>query len=459
MRASLWLTGILMVTAGCEPAFSKQPSEVSVIYGQLTEVQRAEVFQWGQAYWEQVETGAVSAFVFSDPLMNSHLFNPLRATRATLERLKLWESTDCDQIIVAATPADEVLWEKRTRLKESMIDGKFVTDAVENYSGTQVHLDKLFIELPGNSATAQFEGSKLVSAGVHLDTADSVLGVAPPAQLGVYPPMTLELFATQASLTEAAPGLAAGCTNRTEAQKLVTGLPSRADQLELAIHAHMESLGLPAVTQRYDVSFGVYGSLPVIIVFHHDVINIVDGINGNVVGPYPTGSSINPLNHLSWHPEWDPTTSARAFNSSGCELKYAGSWTPWTPAPADVITPIPGLPGVGPSSLPGRPHDIRWDFTPPAGTTPGFCTSKYTRVVSVNPCPAGAPAPSVPNPAIPCMIFETVTCTWPTGPGGCVLPPGTAPNLPGPYSVPPGPAPWPPVATSCSTPTYRYWVP
>ena len=70
-----------------------------VYYGDLTYAENLEVRQWSEHYWSRVEAPTTSpgtGFAFTSPLLNSHLFNPVRSGRPALEALDLISTEACD---------------------------------------------------------------------------------------------------------------------------------------------------------------------------------------------------------------------------------------------------------------------------------------------------------------------------------------------------------------------------
>ncbi len=402
---------------------------VGPFYGDTTPEQREEVRNWSIAFWNRIEMGDPQTVAITEPVWQSPLFNPLRATRATLERLKVIDPSDCDWEIIAATEGSP-LWEKREALKASMVDGKFETDPATNAEGFQEHLQAIFDAAPGSGIDAWFADGKLVS----LNLPGDVMGwfVTNPCVTADGPLDCTQYQAqhNRESLVRASdllwevhttlPAFAGQCVSVTEGHKLITGAESRADQIERRVQELMIERGFRPVTHRFDATFGVYGSIPIIQVDIKDYTFNVDGWSGASSGLLPPKTLLDVSGVSSyWEVDSDRPYYRLYTGDRGCKAIFAQAWTPYTIKPTDTLTPLPALP---PSTLPGRPQGLACKHN----TTTGVCTCTVRRTFTIVPCPTGAPSFGTSG----CRIDEITTCMWSVGPNGCVNPPA-APNWPG----------------------------
>lgn len=419
------------------------PSFILPFYGQTTGEEREEARAWSVAFWERVESGNPQTFVPQQAAWQSPLFNPLRSTRATLERLRVIDPADCDWEIISATEGSP-LWEKRQALKESMISGKFETDPVINTEGFQNHLDAVFNAPAGTNVEAAMENGALVSTNLPLSATSPQFSISIPADARAYQGMTQQQI-DQASaalfdLVNTMPALAQACSAVPESQGLITGLPTRADQVESLVRQRLMMHGFDPLTTRYDLAFGVYGSLPVIQAQLGGAVAFVDGWSGFVYGPFPEGVELVLGRMLNpYMIEYDLSSeSYRAFsNAEGCLVKFARTWIPWNPTtatPPVTLTPMPALPG----GTPGRP-----DVSCIHDSATGVCTCTAYRKITVTPCPVGAP--TQPGPGGTCYILEKTVCTWNVNSGGCTA---SDPNW---TTSPPAIGSWPTPVATCTT--------
>ncbi len=460
---------IFLAAHGTPCVGQSPPSFILPFYGQTTEEEREEARAWSVAFWERVESGNPQTFVPQQAAWQSPLFNPLRSTRATLERLKVIDPADCDWEIISATEGSP-LWEKRQALKESMISGKFETDPVSNGEGFQEHLSMIFDPTPpfpnavqrnadaspGQGIEAWMQDGKLVSTNLVLAKNESqtipAMGIVTrsgplPEGTSIFSLATPQQVqrATDAiqSMQAVIPAAAELCTTVSESQKLLTGAPSRADEIEQLVRQQLIAHGFDPLTTRYDAAFGVYGSLPIIQAHLGQYVCFVDGQVGAVYGPYVQEMELARRFSefaLSRHMprEYSGFDLVRVFaHETGCQVKFASVWVPWTqPATPLPVTPWPATPL---NTLPGWPKT-----TCSFSATTGICTCTVERTVSVVPCPTGAPVHPV---TLLCAVKEISECTWTTGRTGC-----TAPNPNWPTSPPPATG-WPTPVATC---TYKY---
>ncbi len=170
---------------------------------------------------------------------------------------------------------------------------------------------------------------------------------------------------------------------------------------------------------RVDAEWGVYGSLPMVVVSAPDAYMLVDATSGRVAGPFEPGSAFNADGLLSQHTNvWNGTPPVFK-NRYGCEV--AAIVPGYPPAPYRPI-PVPAGP-TPPFTTPGNPSAWTCVTVGPGLTAKCVCTatSNYDLPPGVTP-PPGYTAPT---------IVVTTTCTYT---GACdnpgVIPPSniTPPN-------------------------------
>lgn len=344
---------VLAAFCGVAPALAHFPpptTPATVFYGALTPTEQAEVQAWGVAYWTKVEGGTPSAMTFSNPAMNSHLFNPFRGTRATLENLKLLDAGDCDRSIIEGDTStmDAATLAKRQSLKDAMCAAKFATDPVTNPEGTVAHAAQILDAVSTSQLVTYSEGGKLVSEKLPLD-----ILVAAGADPQLAANLSTDTINAINAIVVAAPGYAQAATGGTEAQKLLNGGASRTDQAEARLITLLQDLDLTgSFTVRYEAAFGVYGSLPVIAFVLPDAFILVDGVTGAVAGPYKPDTNVDAGTLLAVHSEYSTSFGAAIFTMAGCRQPASPPKNiPSHPTtPALPWAPQPPLPGKTPGN-------------------------------------------------------------------------------------------------------------
>lgn len=109
------MIGVLAMAVGLPAAAADADT---VFKGALTAAEEAEVVQWATLYWARVDADGqphadAGNFVFSNPAMNSPLFNPLRGTRPTLEKVSAIKDTLCDGLSMFGVQWPEEVAEHR----------------------------------------------------------------------------------------------------------------------------------------------------------------------------------------------------------------------------------------------------------------------------------------------------------------------------------------------------------
>ncbi len=407
------------------PAFAHFPPPTppaTVYYGTLTAAEEAEVQAWGIAYWTRVEAGTPSTMPFSTAAMNSHLFNPFRGTRATLENLKLLDASDCDKAIIEGdvSTMDTATLAKRQALKDAMTDSKFATDPITNVEGTIEHIAQILNAAATNELVTYTEGGSLVSKGLPLDIVVAA---------GADPDFATELSANTVNainaLVVASPGYVLLATGGTEAQTALSGGASRTDQVHSRIRTLLNDLNVIGyTTQPVRASFGVYGELPIVLVRFADAAVMVDAVSGAVTSPSKRSAALDVRPLLAAHTEFAVGTGSRLFTSDGCTTLAGADWEPTMPPGSRPRLPI-GLPPA-------------WPMTPdmvPANVQPGRVGwwTDWTCITTLWTCSCTAYGQDTDSTGK--IIWVKRVCSMAgacggAGPAPASLPPG-APNGPG----------------------------
>lgn len=115
-------------------------------YQGLTEQENADVIAWNVLYWQRVDQGGGSpgeSFSFTNPTMNTHLFNPVRSARPTLELVGAVPEGTCDRMYeLPGAPGweGELAAQARAAMRELMLFGEITTDPDEDPWGNWEHL-------------------------------------------------------------------------------------------------------------------------------------------------------------------------------------------------------------------------------------------------------------------------------------------------------------------------------
>ena len=216
---------------------------------------------------------------------------------------------------------------------------------------------------------------------------------------------------------------------------------------------------------QIEARFGRYGALPIIVAYYKHQQEtgfvLVDGVNGNIDGPYLAGSTINPLNLLNAHAgSYISGTSVVVVRAdTGCKHPVADEDLPIAPQPADGtvpghLTPMPGRP-----ARPATPTTPAIPAGPAGRPSQWICTDNVTTCVCVSvynyDLAPGAKCPYTPNNG-GCKTRMIVTCTT-TGGGGIAG--GACRSVPNdkPAPTPPATAPSPAPAQTTCVEEWRYW--
>jgi hypothetical protein len=285
------------------------------------------------------------------------------------------------------------------------------------------------------------DGTKLVSLDLPLEKVSST---AYEASLAMN--LSAQSQSIIAALIASGAQWAADSGTVTEAQKLITGQASRADNFAQRAQWLLDAVGaVDGSTEIITAQFGVYGALPVVLVELDDVMVLMDPINGNLSGPFTPSSALDATGLLSAYPSiYAAGTGVRYYNSYGCSVANGPTKTtlpsiPPGTVPSPYIPYIPAVPGL----LPGTPTP--WICTPtPTGCT---CTTEYHYTVpSGTPCPHTSPD----NPF--CWMHLAITCTSTVPCAG-----GINPNMTPAPTPPSTPSPPSPVQGGTCSESWWYW--
>ncbi len=311
-----------------------------LVVGDLTDAQLQAVKGWGQAYWSRIQTGTPAVQSPLAGVVDEPLFNPRYATRLTLENLKLVSSSDCESFLTTPQQNDTVALQKQASLKDSMVNLKFATDVNTNFQGTLGHIDKILDASITSSVVAYIDDDRLVSEELPLDVL--VASGAEPQSASSFTQHEVNAIN---DIVVSAPGYAAQSGTVSESKKLVTGQPSQADTVALRIKALMSDLSMGDLpVERFDMAFGAYGSLPLVIVGFESCKLVIDATNGLVLAPVPHQGTFNAQALLANH-GITGNYGVRLYNSKGCAASNGPTVAatehprppapPWTPAPGN----------------------------------------------------------------------------------------------------------------------------
>lgn len=347
MNPVAWLCATMTCVACAVPtSIAQSTPNRAAFYGTLDAVQQEAVEQWSSLLWSRIETGAPAesalSFTFADPTLASPLFQPLRAAKATLEKLNIAVETPC--YWVTTTPTGTLVAVGDAALiqatKDYMTLGKLSTDIGQNAEGTVEHLNKIFA-----SAGVQFgiEGNSLVSYGAEPEAVAS-------AFIGGVPKLDVSAGTINAIgvILGTAPAIAAAATSPSESIRAIHGGSSRTDDFltQLGQALWYTEVNQVVVT-RIDATFGAYGDLPLALVQFEDSYVLVDTTNGGVDGPFEPTSPFDASLLLASHTEAYETGSAVSYiDDKGCKADAPKPPPPQLKIRCVPIGTIPGTPAV-----------------------------------------------------------------------------------------------------------------
>jgi hypothetical protein len=413
MCAAAWAAGVL-----CAPAWG----DGVFYYDGLTPEENEEVVAWSMLYWQRVDQGGGApgdGFSFTNPLMNSQLFNPIRSARATLEFLGQIDPNLCDRLYELPVGLDAQTVEWRARIRDLMLTGELVTEEGTPEDWEHLLLVEAFSPdvillrwLSGEWTYEEWDGFRVTTNVPLMEVSEVALDAA----------LALEISEDSqniiASLIATSGYWRAQCTDIPQWRSLITGETSTADQYRAIVNNYLGFLDNPDLsTQLIQANFGTFGELPVIGVRLSDCYILMDPTSGNLSGPFESDSPLDARGLLSMHEEaFEVGGSVRYYTSLGCSTAVAATWHPGS-GPTGPFT----CPGCGPWTPPAPAWffcNIDWLATPP-GTV---CRCIGT---DISTDPAGRAIPS------------RLRCEGCTGCGGTTGP-GTGWNPVTVPAVPPG---------------------
>jgi len=311
------------------PASAQSSGQTAVYYGKIDETLRTDLVQWSAHYWDRVDTGntvKVGDFKFTDPALNTPLFNPARAVRPTLEQLKLVSTLDCDGVTVLTPGFGNAAIANSFR--QAMSEWKLTTDSSTNASGTAIHMNLITSAPAGSGTTWEVIGNEVISTKLPWA---GVAGVN--TNPTIAPSISTSTQAAIDKLITVGSIIAAASEGISEAQSLITGQESHATKFERGVQQLLIEGGWNGTTWRVDAAFGVFGSLPLVGVTFDDAFVLLDAVNGNVDGPFALTSPLNAASLLAAHSqEYVASQPVRFFSAQGCQKVVAASWRPSPPS-------------------------------------------------------------------------------------------------------------------------------
>lgn len=373
---SLWAAAAAAVALGTASAGHAQ--EIYYADG-LTETEGADVVAWNVLYWQRVDQGGGApgeGFTFSNPAMNAHLFNPVRAARPTLEAVGAVPVGLCDRMHeVGGAPGweGEAAAQARAAMKDLMLFGQVTTNVAEDPWGSWEHL-MLILAAPEDSGVLVWdENGQLISVDLPLEEINTEAANA-SLKLEVSPE-SQQILGTLIS----AGGYWAASAQSGDVpqwQALITGELSKAERFRGLVDAYLtlvEAEG--ASTQVIHASFGLFGELPVIGVRLSDCYVLLDPTNGNFSGPFEPESPLDARGLLSFHSDaYEAGKAVRYYGELGCVTLVAAQWRNYPPP--NYCSPVPagGCWTPFPPFPPTMPMPWWWCKSDGTGTTSCVCT-------------------------------------------------------------------------------------
>jgi|GEM_PF-1950496 len=366
-RAATLIAATFSIVVGGGLGNQDQASaQTAVYYGKIDETLRTDLVQWSAHYWDRVDTGntvKVGDFKFTDPALNTPLFNPARAVRPTLEQLKLVSTLDCDGVTVLTPGFGNAAIANSFR--QAMSEWKLVTDSSTNASGTAIHMNLITSAPAGSGTTWEVIGNEVISTKLPWA---GVAGVN--TNPTIAPSISTSTQAAIDKLITVGSIIAAASEGISEAQSLITGQESHATKFERGVQQLLIEGGWNGTTWRVDAAFGVFGSLPLVGVTFDDAFVLVDTVNGNVDGPFTLTSTLDSRPLLEVHVSaYTLGTTIRHLSTLGCITTARARWrTPFPPGgpfvqrPGSPNTPTPPyiIPGYGPGGPQLHPENPGW---------------------------------------------------------------------------------------------------
>ena len=371
-------------------------------------------------------------FTFSEPSANSPLFDPYAVARRTVADALgtdlCQDSLAGGEIFTYATTATVA-----TPLGDPLATSAHIT-AIEEGSATA-------------DVSVGFSGGDLVSIGLPLETVTEM----PPEATAYSPdPITAAWIADVEAMTVA---MAATFDPSTDVQHRLLGQPRDVEALADAVWTYSTDTWsiTPDDILVLEARFGIYGSLPMLVVWYDEGYFLVDGVNGVVAGPYLEGTQFDPGDLLDGHVEYEPGTGYRVIDSAtGCT--HTGLGKRWRDTPPEgPLSPRPGFYQPGPWREPPnpplpKPNFPEWPYTPCGPVT----SKNYPTAPNENRDRNGWPtdwkctSPPAADGTVVCGTLETwldpygrivirgITCTL----NDSTSPNGRAPNNGPPHNSP-----------------------
>ncbi len=396
-------------------------------YGELSTAEVSEVQAWSSLYWQRADAyiagQSVSfSYTFTEPRMNSATFLPSRALRPTLEDLSLLSESDCDQVLVFMPGTDETILAKREALKNAMIGGSISTDFFTQPQAAAKHAERIEEVLAENPLPWGIVGSSLVSERLPLRKFKRLTSAPTVPALsfssGTMDTITVIIGNIGNVLDDAA--------DVTEAQAALSGGESQADAVMRVLRDDILPNNFVAIEaiDRIDMSFGIYGNIPLIYVRFADSYVLIDGIDGTMSAVFDLTSPLDGRALLERYTDFEGDDSVRYFNKFGCVMLVPNTWHDTPPVPGLIQLP------ATPTTAPGNWQN--WtcvsqgskcrctaigtyrDLGPPikdyqVRTLCTFCVEPTPSSCGININPA-KPTPPLPTPTAP---------GWPSPYTGC----------------------------------------
>ncbi len=302
----------------------------------------------------QPATGS-AGFAFTDPATNTALYDPYAAARRTVANAQGLDL--CVSVLGTGTAVT------------NYATGTTVETSLDDPNATTAHTNAIAAAPTSAGVTGGVIGGSLVSIGLPLQP---VTGVPAPATPYAPDPGTaawiagIEAFAMTTALS---------FDPADDPERRLLGQPRDSELLAHAIwDESVSTWGVsPDDILMLEAEFGIYGSLPMLVVYFDDSYILVDGTNGIVSGPFADTVPYDPIPLLEGHAEYEPGTGARVvIGETGCETDGSGPrWRREQPSeinPNDPVGPV-NPPNTNPSptgpAIPNGPD--RW---PPAWVNP-----------------------------------------------------------------------------------------
>jgi len=283
----LALLPVLAGTAG------KALAQSSVFYNEPSGEQQQELKQWGTMYLELLDNGTpaedAASFAFTKADMNSALFSPVRAAMSIVG--EAIGQSGCATTTIQPGGGGTI----DENLVAYLTLGK-ITTSLANTDATTAHLTAI---INNNDAQFTIENNVLVSEGL----TPSVIATVPGAKQ--YTTVSNATATWISQLGTLSPGWAAQRNFTEEGKRQLLGMVSEVDEFQAEIESWAGLNAVDLSVYRVDANFGAYGSLPIIVGVYRSGTDsgfiLIDGINGQIDGPFVNGTAIDPRGLLVMH--------------------------------------------------------------------------------------------------------------------------------------------------------------